>query len=154
MYYLSACNRGPFKSYYCYVLFLPFEICLYVVEKNYLLTNIRNKCVIKRIFFFFLTSWKMAKFFLQKFFIFNTIVDSFLEEKQGTVELARRYVCKNLLNLDCQDSTRCGIHQVAYKWRITYEEFLLPIFCKMFDRNFRFLFSKTFKFIILYFVIS
>ena len=25
MYFLSACNRGLFKSYDCYVLFLPFE---------------------------------------------------------------------------------------------------------------------------------
>ena len=25
MYYLSACNRGLFKSCYCYVLFLPFK---------------------------------------------------------------------------------------------------------------------------------
>ena len=122
--------------------------------KKLLVNKYKKQMCYKENLFFFLTSWKMAKFFLQKFFIFNTIVDSFLEEKQGTVELARRYVCKNLLNLDCQDSTRCGIHQVAYKWRITYEEFLLPIFCKMFDRNFRFLFSKTFKFIILYFVIS
>ena len=25
MYYSSACNRGLFKNYYCYILFLPFE---------------------------------------------------------------------------------------------------------------------------------
>ena len=51
----------------------------------------------------FLTSWKMVKFSLQKFDIFNMITDSFLIEKWGTLELARRHVCKNLLNLDCQD---------------------------------------------------
>ena len=42
MYYFSACNRGLFKSYYYYVLFLPFEksfkyydsIYLYIFYKN------------------------------------------------------------------------------------------------------------------------
>ena len=57
----------------------------------------------------------MAKFFLQKFVIFNMITDSFLVEKWGTLERARRYVWKNLLNLDCQDSVRFNIYQVASK---------------------------------------
>ena len=64
MYYLSACSRGLFKSYYCYVLFLPFEkpfkhygkclefyFCIFL-KKNSLTTNIRNKCVIRKIIFF------------------------------------------------------------------------------------------------------
>ena len=33
MYYLSACNIGLFKSYYCHVLFLPFEKSLKYYEK-------------------------------------------------------------------------------------------------------------------------
>ena len=57
----------------------------------------------------------MAKFFLQEFVIFNLIIDSFLVEKWGTLERATRYVYKNLLNLDCQDSIRFGIYQVACK---------------------------------------
>ena len=57
----------------------------------------------------------MAKFFLQKFVIFNMITDPFLVEKWGTSVGARRYTCKNLLNLDCQDSIRISIFQVAYK---------------------------------------
>ena len=57
----------------------------------------------------------MAKFFLQEFVIFNLIIDSFLVEKWGTLERAMRYVYKNLLNLDCQDSIRFGIYQVACK---------------------------------------
>ena len=32
----------------------------------------------------------MAKFFLQKFFIFDIITDYFLVEKRGTIEVARR----------------------------------------------------------------
>ena len=73
----------------------------------------------------------MAKFFLEKFVIFNIITGFFLLEKRVTLERARRYVWKNLLNLDCQDSIRFGIFQVAYKWRIIWEEFLYPILCKI-----------------------
>ena len=57
----------------------------------------------------------MAKLFLQKFVISNISTDFFLAEKWRTIERARRYVCKNLLNLDSQDSIRFGICQVAYK---------------------------------------
>ena len=35
MYYLSACNRGLVKSYYCYVLFLPFDISFKYYEKYF-----------------------------------------------------------------------------------------------------------------------
>ena len=137
MYYLSACNRGLFKSWYCYVLFLPFKKFSKYYEKyswlqNSMLTNIRNKCVLRKINLYFLTLWKMAKLFLQKFVIFNMITNPFLVEKWGTLERARRYVCKNLLNLDCQDSVCFNIYQVANKGRIIWEEFLLPIFCKTF----------------------
>ena len=55
----------------------------------------------------------MAKFSLQKFDIFNMISDSFLVEKRGTLERARRHVCKDLLNLDCHDSIRFDIFQVT-----------------------------------------
>ena len=57
----------------------------------------------------------MAKFFLQKVVIFNMITDSFLVEKWGRLDRANRYVYKNLLNLDCQDSIRFDIYQVAHK---------------------------------------
>ena len=43
----------------------------------------------------------MANFFFQMFVIFNMIPDSFLVEKWGILEAARRYVYKNLLNLNC-----------------------------------------------------
>ena len=55
----------------------------------------------------------MAKLFLQKFVIFSMITDSFLLEKWGTLKHARRYVCKNVLYLDCHDSIRFGFFQVA-----------------------------------------
>ena len=79
-----------------------------------------------------MTSWKMTKFFFQKFVIFNMIIDSLLVEKWGTLERAVRYVCKNLLNIDCQVSILLGIFQVSYAWRIIWLEFLPHIFCKTF----------------------
>ena len=57
----------------------------------------------------------MSKFFLQMSFIFNLITDSFLVEKWRILERARRYVWKSVLNLDCQDSIRFNIYQVANK---------------------------------------
>ena len=46
---------------------------------------------------------------------FQHFTDFFLVEKWGTLERARKYVFKNLLNLDCQGSIRFDIFQVAYK---------------------------------------
>ena len=74
----AACNRSLFKSYYRYVLFLPFENSsnttnfflipsLYLLQKNRLASKYEKW-----------RSWKTAKFFLQKFVIFNMITDSFL----------------------------------------------------------------------------
>ena len=62
---------------------------------------------------YFLISCNMAKLFLQTFFIFDMITDSFSVEKWRTLERARRHVSKNLLNLNCQDSIRFDIFQVA-----------------------------------------
>ena len=47
------------------------------------------------------------------FVIFNMILGSFLVERWGTLERPRRYAYKKLSNLDCQDSIRFGIFQVA-----------------------------------------
>ena len=57
--------------------------------KNRFEKNIRNKCVTRKVNLYFLTSWKMAKFFLQKFAICLK-TDFFLIEKWGTLEVARR----------------------------------------------------------------
>ena len=55
--------------------------------------------------------WRHGKWqnFRQKLFQY----DSFWVKKWGKLERARRYVYKNLLNLDCQDSIHFGIFQVA-----------------------------------------
>ena len=133
MYYLSACNKGLFQRNHCYILFLLFKKFFKYYEtifliRTSLLTNKRNKCIIGKINLYFLTSQKMVKFFLQKFVIFNTITDSFSVEKWETLELVRRYVCENLLNLNCHCSIRFGIFQVVCKWIIIWEHFLLFIF--------------------------
>ena len=159
MYYLSACNSELFKSCYCCFIFAIRKIL-----QNSLLSNIRNKCVKIKIkffflfsflsffFLFFLTLWKMAKFFLQMLVIFNMITDSFLVEKWGTLKRARRCVCKNLLNLDCRGIIiHFGIYQVAHKWKIIWEDFRLPIFCKILWYKLQMFVLKTSKFLILYF---
>ena len=107
------------------------SISIYSFKKISLLTNVRNKEVVRKTNFFFFTSWKMATFFLQKFVIFNTIPDSFLVEKWGTLERARRYLCKYLLNLDFQDSI-CFAFFKLLKNEESFGEFFFPIFCKLF----------------------
>ena len=79
------------------------------MKKNSLLTNIRNKCVIRKINLYFFDVMKNDQIFSSKVCYFhNMITDSILVEKWEKS-------CKNLLNLDCQDSIRFGINQVAYK---------------------------------------
>ena len=85
---------------------------------------------------FFLSLWEMARFFLQKFVIFNMITDSFLIEKWGALERARRNVWINLPNLDCQDSIRFNIYQVANEESFG-KSFSFPFSAKYFDRNFK-----------------
>ena len=109
MYYLPACICN-----YCYVFNFAIKKILQILWEKFnsisiyswknisLSTNIKKWCL-----------WKMAKFFLHKFVIFNMNSDSFLIEKSGTLEIARRYDCKNLLNLGCQESIRFDIFQVA-----------------------------------------
>ena len=95
-------------------------------KKKSLLTNIRNKRVIRKINLYFLTSWKMAIFFYQKFVISAMITDSFLVEKRGTLERKRRYV---------------------WKWRIIWKSFSFLFSAKCFDRNIKCFLSCTFSFL-------
>ena len=105
------------------------SISIYPWKKVSLSTHMRNKCVMREINLYFLTLRKMAKFFLQKFFVYNMITVS---KEMENIRTCKEIHLQILINLDCQDSIRFGICQVVYKWRIVWEEFLLPIFCKMF----------------------
>ena len=105
MYYLSGCNRSPFKSYYCYFLFLPFEKyfkhygkyfwfpSLYILEKNFLVNRYKKQLCYKANLCH--DVMKNGQMFSSKV-IFNMIADSFLVEKWGTLERARRCICKML----------------------------------------------------------
>ena len=67
------------------------------------------------LYIYFFDVMKNGHIFPLKVSHFQHFTDSFLVEKWGTLERARKYVFKNLLNLDCQGSIRFGIFQVAYK---------------------------------------
>ena len=95
-------------------------------KKISFLTNIRNKGVIRKKNFYFLTSWKMAIFFLQKFVIFNMITDSFLIEKWGTLERQRG---------SSKNEESFG------------KSFSFPFSAKCFDRNIKYFLSWTFSFL-------
>ena len=119
----------------------------FILEKKMsLLTNTRNKVVIWKINFYFWTSRKMAIFFLKMFLIFNMITDSFLVKKWGTLEHARRYVCKNLLNLDFQDSI-CFAFFKLLKNAVSFGKSSLSHFLQDVLRKFQ-------MFLILYFAVS
>ena len=122
---------------FCYSKNPSNSISIYSWNKIFLLTNVKNKCFMRKINLYFLKLSKMVKFFL--FVIFNMITDSFLVEKCRTLERTRRYVCKNLLNFDCQNSIRFGI----FKLLINEESFS----AKCFDRNFKSWFQNLSNFL-------
>ena len=60
----------------------------------------------------------MPKFFLKTFVHFQYDHRFLFSKEMRNIRMckdAKRYVCKNLLNLDCQERIRFGIYQVAYK---------------------------------------
>ena len=158
MHYLSACNRDLFKSCYCYVLFLPNlsniknifnSISIYYWKKVSLLTHMRNKCIMREINLYFLTLWKMAKFFLQKFVVLNMITVS---KEMGNIRKCKEIHLQKLIKFRL--SGKYSLWQVVYKWRIIWEEFLLPISCKMFWKKISIFALKTLNFRTLHFAIS
>ena len=68
------------------------------------------------------------------------VTDLFLVEKWGTLERAKRYVYKNLLNLNCQDSICFGIFKLLKNKESFGKSFSFPFSAKYFDRNFKYLF--------------
>ena len=101
MYYLSACNRGLFKKYYCYVLFLSFEKSLkyyenlflipslYFLKKRFPITNIRNKCVIRKINLFFFDVMKNGQIFPSKVFHFQYDQRFLLSREMGNIRTCK-----------------------------------------------------------------
>ena len=146
MYYLSVCNSSLLKSHYCYVLFFSFEkffkyyefffypISIFSWKNISLLTNIRNKWVIRKINFDLM---KNGQIFPSKLCHFQCDHKFLLSREMGS---SRRwkYVSKNLLNLNFHHSISFGIFQVGcklisfgknLKTAIAYEVFyLLKVF--------------------------
>ena len=76
------------------------SISIYSRKKISLPTNIRNKCVIRKIDLYFFDIMKNGQIFPLKFVIFNMITDLLSVEKWTTLGRARRrFVCKNLFHL-------------------------------------------------------
>ena len=97
MYDLSACNRGLFKTYFCYVLFLSFESFFKYYEKYF--------------------SFNLY-IFLKKISLLTSITNKFVISKIMCV-------CKDLLNLDCKDSVRFGICKMkGHLGRVSPSHFL------------------------------
>ena len=129
------------------------SISVYFSKKMSLLTNTRNKCVMRNINLF-LASWKMAKLFASKVFHFQ-YDDRVLVYKWGTSERAGRYVCKNLWNLDCQDSIYLAFFKLLKNEESFRKSFSLPCSPTFFHRNFKCLFQKLSSFLsCLHFAIS
>ena len=64
-------------------------------------------------FFFFFDVMKNGQIFPSKVRHFQDDPRFLFSRKTGNIR--RRYVCKYLLNLDCQDSIRFDIYQVAHE---------------------------------------
>ena len=115
------------------------SISIYFWKTNFLVNKYKKQTCCNKKISLLLKSWKMGIFFLQKVVIFNMITDSFLVEKWETLERARRYVSKNLLNLDCQDSI-CFAFFTLFKNRESFgKSFSFPFSAKCLDRNFKYL---------------
>ena len=127
------------------IFFIP-SLC--ILEKKVLLTNIRNKYVIKEVNLYFCDVIEMAKFFLQLFIIFNIITDSFLIEKWGTLEHARGCLYRNLSIV--RKAFILAFFKLLENKESFGKSFSFPFSVKRFDRNFK----CSFKFLILYFAIS
>ena len=75
------------------------------------------------------------------------ITDSSLVEKWETVERAMRYVCKNLLNLDCQDSICFAFFKFFKNEESFGKSFSFPFSANCLDRNFKCLFKNVLNFL-------
>ena len=124
MYYLSACNRGnkQHEKQRCYK---------------------ESKSLIFFFFFWCHQTWPNVSFKSLSFSIYGRL---FLVEKWRTLERARRYANKMLLNLDCQDS-------FLFR-RIIWEKFLLPLSAKRYDRNFKCSLFWIYYFLLCHFLMS
>ena len=93
MYYLSACNRGLFKSYYCYVLLLPFKKPFKYYKKyfQFLIPPLKKKLISQQIQEIF--SSRVCHFQYDHRFVFS--------REKGNIKIYKELRIINLLNLGC-----------------------------------------------------
>ena len=84
-------------------------ISIYSWKKKFLANKYKKQmCYKENKSLFFWRYEKWPNFSFKSLSIFDMVTDPISVEKWGTLERARRYVCKNLLNLNCsivQDTT-------------------------------------------------
>ena len=114
------------------------SISIYSWRKNSLLTNVRNKCVMKKIYIFW--CHKNGQIFSSKVCHFQYDHRFFFSREMGNIRTCKEVHLKNLLDLDCQDSIRFGIFKLLIKEKSQGKSFSFPFSAKCFDRNFRCLF--------------
>ena len=150
MYYLSACKRGLFRNYYCCTLFLLFEksfrcyekycwfhLYLFLKKKSSLWANIRKKRTI------ILTSWKMAIFFLQKYYHFQYDHRFLFSGKTGnirTYEEVRLKMKKHLESVFPSDFLQnvlieTSVFYFVLSWSLKIQNILKDIFSINFSNN-------------------
>ena len=85
---------GLFKSCYCYVLFLPFKKFSKYYEKyswfqNSVLTNIRNKCVIRKINLYFFDVMRNEQIFPSNVFHFQFDYRFLFSREMGNIRTCK-----------------------------------------------------------------
>ena len=80
---------------------------------------------------------KNGQIFPSKVYHFQYDHRFLFSRERGTLKRARRYVCKNLLNMDCQNSIRFGIFKLLINEESFGKSFSFPFSAKYFDRNFK-----------------
>ena len=132
------------------------SISIYSWKKNSLLTNIRNKRVVKKINLYFFDVMKNGHTFPSKvsFLHFSLFFPSFqyahrflFSREIGKTERARRQVCKDLLNLDCQDSICFAFFKLFKNQESFGKSFYFSFSTKFSDRNFKCFLSCTLLFL-------
>ena len=157
MYYLSAYNRGLFKSYYCYVLFLQFDKSFRPYEKNFwfylsiffkknfLVNKYKKQRCYRENKSPFFDVMKNGNIFPAKVCHFQ-YDDRFLFSREME-NIRRRYVWKDLLNFDCQNSICFAFFRLFKNDESFGKSFSYPFSAKCFHRNFKCFLFCTFQFL-------
>ena len=121
------------------------SISIYSWKKISMLTNIRNKCVFRKINVHFFKVMKNDEIFPSKVCHFQ-YDDRFLFSREME-NIRRRYVWKDLLNFDCQNSICFAFFRLFKNDESFGKSFSYPFSAKCFHRNFKCFLFCTFQFL-------